>query len=243
MVPHSLQNSSATPLFAVPRGEASRVQPLPRQPKVRSPLRSLGFFGALSAECAEGIPALLSGGAGFARGVPAVPRELLGRALAPDPRCAPARPLPSWVSHGRTGRREESGLDPGHPTPGGAPHSLSGTRGRGRPGGLIRQHPSRKSWSPPWAAASPRAAWAPVRPSIRPSVPWCGNPGGQGRDRGGSVRDAPTSRPIEAAGGAAVSAQPKISGQVSLPAPQEGRGAARSGAEPTGRAAVFRHVG
>lgn len=243
MVPHSLQNSSATPLFAVPRGEASRVQPLPRQPKVRSPLRSLGFFGALSAECAEGIPALLSGGAGFARGVPAVPRELLGRALAPDPRCAPARPLPSWVSHGRTGRREESGLDPGHPTPGGAPHSLSGTRGRGRPGGLIRQHPSRKSWSPPCAAASPRAAWAPVRPSIRPSVPWCGNPGGQGRDLGGSVRDAPTRRPIEASGGAAVSAQPKISGQVSLPAPQEGRGAARSGAEPTGRAAVFRHVG
>ena len=184
------------PCSLFPGGKPAGFNPLPHQPKVRARLRSLGFFGALSAECAEGIPALLSGGAGFARGVPAVPRELLGRALAPDPRCAPARPLPSWVSHGRTGRRAESGLDPGHPTPGGAPHSLSGTRGRGRPGGLIRQDPSRKSWSPPWAGASPRAAWAPVRRSIRLSVPWCGNPGGQGRDRGGSVRDDPTRRPI-----------------------------------------------
>ena len=73
--------------------------------------------------CAEGIPVLFSGGAGFAQGVPTVfcARELLGRALAPDPRCAPARPLPSWVSHGRAGRRVREGLTRDTPLPVGHP--------------------------------------------------------------------------------------------------------------------------
>ena len=66
VVPHSLQSSHATLLLAVPQGEAGRVQP------PAPPARSLGFPGALSAACAEEILALLPGGAGFARGVPAV---------------------------------------------------------------------------------------------------------------------------------------------------------------------------
>ena len=55
-----------------PVGKPAGFNPLLRQPKVRAHLRSLGFFGARSAACAEEILALLPGGAGFARGVPAV---------------------------------------------------------------------------------------------------------------------------------------------------------------------------
>ena len=92
-------------------GEAGRVHPLPRQPKVRGHLRSLGFFGALSAACAEGIPALLSGGAGFARGVPAVfrvpraPRESSGS--GPKTRaCPPASQMGfAWSSRSAGGER------------------------------------------------------------------------------------------------------------------------------------------
>ena len=49
------------PCSLFPGRKPAGFNPLPHQPKVRARLRSLGFFGALSAECAEGIPALLEG--------------------------------------------------------------------------------------------------------------------------------------------------------------------------------------
>lgn len=105
------RTSTLVPCSLCPGGKPAGFNPLPRQPKVRARLRSLGFFGAVSAPCAEGIPALLSGGALFARGVPAVfraprtPRKSSGS----GPKmcaCPPASQLGfAWSSRSAGGER------------------------------------------------------------------------------------------------------------------------------------------
>ena len=123
------------PCSLFPGGKPAGFNPLPHQPKVRARLRSLGFFGALSAECAEGIPALLSGGAGFARGVPAVPRELLGELWlrtqdARLPACFPAGfPMVEPVGGRRAGLTRDTPLPVVHSTPCRAPAGGGGPAG------------------------------------------------------------------------------------------------------------------
>ena len=169
-------------------------------------------------------------------------RALLGRALDPDPRRAPARPLPRWVSRGRAGRRAESGLDPGHPTPGRAPAGGGGPAGwfdRFRAGSL-GPHPGR-----PPRPAPPVRLYA--RPSVRLSLGvatglgrWAGRPG-WGPGRLCPRRPHPQANPRRQAvrlRGCAGAARDKRPGEPTCAA-----GGARGGAERTGRSAVWRHVG
>lgn len=166
------------------------------------------------------------------------PRALLGRALAPDPR----RSLPSWVSRGRAGRRAESGLDPGHPTPGRAPAGGGGPAGwfdRFRAGSL-GPHPGR----PPRPARPGRLS---ARPSVRLSLGVAtglgrrtGRPGwgpGRLRPRRPQPQANPRRQAVRLRGGAGA-ARDKRPGEPTCAA-----GGARGGAEWTGRAAVWRHVG
>ena len=214
-------------------GESRRVQP--PDPPAQSPSAPLKPWLLRSRErsCAEGIPALLSGGALFARGVPLVFRapRAPGKLRTQDVR------LPTRFSAGFRvvepvgGRR--AGVTRGTPLPVGHPREGAARRA-GSTG-------SEQEVSVPTLGGrpAPRGLGA-VRWSIRPPVPQCGDRSREGgREAGVGIGEAPSTTPpptgqSEAAGGAAARlrlrrARPGIRGQVSLPAPRAGRRAARSG--------------